>query len=207
MGDYVASTIKWLKDVKDHATRNALTELLGNLSNEIRLNLASNFKIHGTEVTATAAEINAVADLSGRIVGVTDTALALSAATHGDRVVYFSDADGAITLPSATGSGARFKVVLKTAATAMTIAVADDTDDSFLGGVLGVDDDADAALAWKAESGDDTISLDGTATGGKVGDWFQFTDMAAGLWLVEGFITQSGGSEATPFSANVSAPE
>lgn len=89
----------------------------------------------------------------------------------------------------------------------MTIAVADDTDDGFLGGVLGVDDDADAAFAWKAESGDDTISLDGTATGGKVGDWFQFTDMAAGLWLVEGFITQSGGSEVTPFSANVSAPE
>lgn len=158
-------------------------------------------------LTATADEINSQCDRSGRIVTSTDAGtLALTAATHGDRIVYFSDADGAITLPNATGSGVRFEVVLKTAATAMTITVTPDTDEEFAGGVMGVDDDADAAYAWKAEDNDDTITLNGTATGGKVHDWFRFTDIATGVWLVEGFITQSGGSEATPFSAGISAP-
>lgn len=174
---------------------------------EIDIESGGALKLAGTQVTATADEINAVADVSGRIVTSTDAGtLALTAATHGDRIVYFSDADGAITLPNATGSGVRFHVVLATAASAMTITVTPDTDEEFAGGVVGVDDDADAAYAWKAEDDDDRISLNGTSTGGKVHDWFKFTDIATGVWLVEGFITQSGGSEATPFDAAISAP-
>lgn len=163
--------------------------------------------LDGTQVTATADELNRIADVSGRVVVSTDAGtLALTAALHGDRIVYFNDADGDVTLPAATGSGIRFKVVIGTAATAMTITVTPDTDEEFAGGLNGVDDDSDAAYAWKAEDNDDTISLDGTATGGKVGDWFEFVDIASGVWLVSGFITQSGGSEATPFSADISAP-
>ncbi len=157
-------------------------------------------------LTATADEINAVADRSGRIVTSTDAGtLALSATTHGDRIVDFNDADGAITLPNATGSGVRFEVRIGTAATSMTIKVKASTDEEFEGGLVGVDDDSDAAYAWKAEDNDDTIALNGTSKGGKVGDWFRFTDVKTGVWRVEGFITQSGGSEATPFDATVSA--
>lgn len=142
----------------------------------------------------------------GDIVTSTDAGtLALTAAEHGGRIVYFSDADGTITMPNALGTGVRFEVVLATAATGMTITVKPSTDEEFAGGVMGVDDDADAAYAWKAEDDDDTISLDGTSTGGKVHDWFRFTDIADGIWLVEGFITQSGGAEATPFSAAISS--
>lgn len=183
---------------------------------EMDIESGAAFKIAGTDIaaelarvsglTATAAEINRVADLTGRIVTSTDAGtLALTAALHGDRIVNFNDADGTITLPSATGSGVRFEVYIGTAATAMSITVAPSTNEEFSGGVNGVDDDADAAYAWKAEDDDDTISLNGAATGGKVGDWFRFTDIATGVWLVEGFITQSGGLEATPFSAAITS--
>lgn len=136
--------------------------------------------------------------LAGRVLVLTDEAtLTLSPETHGGRTVLYKDADGAITLPTATGSGVQHHVVIGIAATAMTITATGE----FAGGVNGVDDDADAAYAWKAEDNDNTISLNGTSTGGKLYDWFRFTDIASGIWLVEGFITQSGGAEATPFSA------
>lgn len=157
-------------------------------------------------VTATADEISSMCDASSRIVTSTDAGtLALTVATHANKIVNFNDADGAITLPNATGSGVFFEVRIGTAATSMTITVTPSTDEEFEGGLVGVDDDADAAYAWKAEDNDDTISLNGTSTGGKVGDWFRFTDMATGIWRVEGFITQSGGSEATPFSAAITS--
>lgn len=175
------------------------------------------FKIDGTEVTATpaelnagvdgltatAAELNSLADMSGKLVAQAAGNFALTAATHGNRITLVNDADVTITLPAATGTGYVYKVLIVTTAwTGGTIQAAS-ASDSFLGGINGVDDDADAAYAWKAESADDTITGNGTATGGKVGDWYQFTDVATGLFLVEGFITQSGGSEATPFSAAV----
>lgn len=155
-------------------------------------------------VTATAAELNAAADVSTRLVAQAAGNFALTAATHANRITLVNDADVTITLPAASGSGNVYKVVIVTTAwTGGTIQAAS-ASDSFLGGIWGVDDDADAAYAWKAETNDDTITGNGTSTGGKVGDWYKFTDVATGLFLVEGFITQSGGSEATPFSAAVS---
>lgn len=127
----------------------------------------------------------------------------LTEETHANRITLVNDADVVATLPAATGTGNVYKVLIVTTAwTGGTIQAASAAD-SFLGGLNGVDDDADAAYAWKAEAADDTISGSGTATGGKVGDWYKLTDVATGLFLVEGFITQSGGSEATPFSAAV----
>ena len=158
---------------------------------------------HLVTLTATWAEINAVADMSGQVVAPATGDLTMTAALHGNRVLYYDDADGTITLPAATGTGYRYRIILKTAFTGGTIQAAS-ADDSFLGGINGVDDDADAAYAWKAETDDDTITGNGTATGGKKGDLYEFVDVATGLFFVSGFITQSGASEATPFSAAVS---
>jgi hypothetical protein len=129
---------------------------------------------------------------------------AATAATHGNKITLVNDADVVVTLPAATGTGNVYKFVIVTTAWTGGAIQCASAADSFLGGVVGVDDDADAAYAWKAEADDDKIAGNGTATGGKVGDWYQFIDVATGLFLVSGFITQSGGSEATPFSAAVS---
>jgi hypothetical protein len=185
-------------DVDDHDGSAAGFKLAGTLvtSTAAELNILDG-------VTATAAELNAAADVSGRLVAQAAGNFALTAATHGNRITLVDDADVTITLPAATATGDVYKVIVVTTAwTGGTIQAASAAD-SFLGGLNGVDDDADAAYAWKAESADDTITGNGAATGGKVGDWYQFTDVATGLFLVEGFITQSGGAEATPFSAAV----
>lgn len=158
--------------------------------------------------TATADEVNAVADVSGRVITSTAATLALTAATHGERTVVVNKADGAaLTLPAASGSGSRFKVIIGTAisSNSTTIKTAAAADHMY-GIALGVDDDGEGATGytWKTDSGDDTVTLDGAASGGEVGDYFIFEDFAANKWLVTGFIKQSGGSEVTPFSATVS---
>ena len=151
------------------------------------------------DLTATWDEVNAVADMSGQVVAPATGNLSITAALHGNRVLYYDDADGVISLPAATGSGIRYTVVLKTAWTTGSIEALSVTA-TFVGGLNAVDDDADAPYAYKAETGDNTIT-GSAATGGDVGDWFEFLDVATDLFVVKGFVTQSGGSETTPFSA------
>ena len=64
-------------------------------------------------------------------------------------------------------------------------------------------DDESTLTSWPAApgGGDDTITFNGVATGGKIYDHFSFLDIATDVWLVSGQITQSGGSEVTPFSS------
>ena len=72
----------------------------------------------------------------------------------------------------------------------------------FYGNLLAADTDAAGQFNWGALPGvSDTITYNGTSTGGKIYDRIKFTDIATDKWLVEGYISQSGGSEATPFSS------
>lgn len=161
-------------------------------------------------LASSAAELDRVADVSARVVNATAATLALAEATHEGKVVTLNRAAGvAVTLPAATGSGARYELIVGTAVTSnsITVKVAASTDESMKGHALGADDDGEGATGytWMAEDADDTVTMNGTATGGKVGDRWVFTDIGSGLWHALGTLTQSGGSEATPFSATVSA--
>lgn len=199
-----ALTITADTTISGATTLSGTTTISGNPTVSGNANFTGNFSLGGTQVTATAAELNAAADVSGRLVSQAAGNFSMTAATHGNRITLVNDADVVITLPAATGTGNVYKIlIVSTAWTGGTIQVAS-ASDSFLGGLVGVDDDADAAYCWKAETNDDTISGNGTATGGKIGDYYEITDVASGLFLVHGYITQSGGSEATPFSAAVS---
>lgn len=159
------------------------------------------------DLTATADELNRVADTSARIV-TTTASLALTEADHDGKTIVVDKADGAaITLPNATGSGARFKVIIGTAITSnsTTIKTSRGADHMF-GGCVGSDDDGEGATGytWKLDASDDTITLNGAATGGEAGDFFVLEDFATNKWHVFGYVKQSGGSEATPFSQTVS---
>ena len=127
---------------------------------------------------------------------------------HGNKSTVLKNAAGqAVTLPAATGSGNVYNFIVGTtiSSNSTTIKAASATD-SFVGLATGVDTDAEGATGytWNADSGDDTVTLNGAATGGKAGDVITITDIDAGTFLVQGAIAQSGGSEATPFSATVS---
>jgi hypothetical protein len=76
-------------------------------------------------------------------------------------------------------------------------------DDTMDGHILSLQDSADTVVGWETAATSDTITLNGTTTGGvSIGDWIELVDIAADQWTVTG-ITTSSGTEATPFSAAV----
>jgi len=154
-------------------------------------------------VTATAAEINDAADISTKLVSIADgtNTLTLDPTTHGNKICLVLDATLAVTLPEATGTGNVYTVMQGIAATSSTIVTADTANAGFHGFIMGSDTDAAGNYNWGATGTQDTITLNGVATGGKIYDWIRMTDVATDVWLLEGMIKQSGGSEATPLSS------
>lgn len=170
-----------------------------NFFNEIKTN---SLKLFGVLVTATAAEINRAADLSARIVNATASTLAVVEATHEGRTVTLNRAGGiAVTLPAATGSGARYRFVVGTTFTSSaTIKV---TGDDIMTGIAQyAQDAADTVLAFETAADTDTITFNGTTTGGYKGTVVELEDIAADTWSV--WVAGSATAvEATPFSATV----
>ncbi|OGT54649.1 MAG: hypothetical protein A3E01_09865 [Gammaproteobacteria bacterium RIFCSPHIGHO2_12_FULL_63_22] len=174
---------------------------------EIDIESGGALKFAGEAITATAAELNAAADVSGRLVTLTgDTAI--TAALHAGRTCLLGEVGGdaalAATLPAATGTGDRYRFVVSVLNTSgYTIKVADATD-TFNGLFILLDNDANAVTGYAAIGGDDTLTLDGTTKGGQVGDWFEVEDIALNTWAVRGSgIVPAGSNVADPFTAAV----
>ena len=129
------------------------------------------------------------------------TALALTAALHGNRTVTLNNtAPIAITLPASSGSGVRFKVLVQVSATATssTIKVANGTD--IMQGVT-ISTTTNAGQ-FPTTATSDTVSLNGGSTGGTIGTYYEFEDVKTGFWRVTGFDTSA--VTATMYSATVS---
>ena len=143
-------------------------------------------------------------------VDVNVTSFTLTALEHAGRIVTLSHTAAAstVTLPAATGSGAVYKFIVAAVNTSggHIVKVANSTD-VFVGGVLTINDttegDVDGTITWYSDGSDDTITLDGTTTGGvAIGDSFELVDYASGKFQVHGRLRASG-SEDSPFSATV----
>lgn len=154
-------------------------------------------------VLATAAEINRAADVSSRIVNLTAATLAVTEAAHDGKVITVNKADGtAITLPAATGSGTSLKFIIGTTITSVGTTIKVTGDDTMTGNAILAQDAADTAVMFEAGATADTITLNGTTTGGLKGDSVELIDIAADLWWVR-VVGAATGIEATPFSATV----
>ncbi len=154
-------------------------------------------------VTATTAEINRVADISARVVNATAATLAVTAASHDSKIVTLNRAGGiAVTLPAASGSGVKLHFIVGTTFTSdATIKVVG--NDTMTGIALNAQDSANTAVMFETAADSDTITLDGSTTGGIKGDSIELMDIASDLWYVR-IIGSATGTEATPFSATVS---
>ena len=134
---------------------------------------------------------------------ITVTASAtLSRHIHSRTTVNLSAAVGlTITLPASVGNGDEYEVFVLTTVTsnAYVIAVANSTDVIQGGVALSTDIGGTNMLAAAAS---DTISMNGSTTGGIRGSWVKVKDVSAGFWKLEGFLVTTG-TEATPFSAAV----
>lgn len=141
-----------------------------------------------------------------RIVNVTASTLYLTYKDHNDRTVTINAAAGcAVRLPAATGSGARLRIIIGTTITSnsTTIKVANAVD-VMTGNAIQSQDGGATLQMFEAGASDDTITFNGTTTGGIKGDIVELEDIASGLWWVRVTSAGTGTTEATPFSATVS---
>lgn len=123
-----------------------------------------------------------------------------------DKVVLLDALTGStVTLPAATGSGARIDVVVNVVATSNNhiVKVANSTD-IMVGAIRNVDTDTgDAVANFAAAATSDTVTLNRSTTGSvRKGERLSFIDAAAGFWTVDGVLLVTG-APATPFSATV----
>ena len=164
----------------------------------------------GTVNVTTAGRLQPTTFSTG-VVTLAATA-SITAALHAGKTLNMAevggDAAATFTLPAASGTGDvyRFYVgVVNTSNYIIKVANANDTID----GAVVVQNDSTAGgtaslIAWPADGTDDTITLDGTTTGGaNIGDYIEIVDLIANQYVVHGLLTASG-TEATPFSASVS---
>ena len=138
------------------------------------------------------------------LVNCTASTLTVTRAEHARKVVTLNRAAGiAVTLPAATGTGEKYEFIIGTAVTSNSTTIKVTDASHTMQGVAFMAADGGSTLnAWEAGATADTITFDGSTTGGLVGDRVVLTDIASNLWQVNVF-GASTGTEATPFSATV----
>lgn len=152
----------------------------------------------------TPADVGPAMAQSAGLVNATTSTLAVTAATHSGKVVTLNRAAGiAVTLPAAAGTGANFRFFVGTTVTSntTTIKVAN-ASDTMVGTAVGLQDAGATLQGFEAGGTDDTITFNGTTTGGIKGDMVELIDVAANLWWVR-VVSSGTGTEVTPFSATV----
>ena len=151
-----------------------------------------------------------------------DSSVSLTVADHAGRIVH-NDAAGAVTytLPATNansdsavaGPGADFNNLNNVGATIeifssitktgdLVVQVANATD-VMVGSAVFIDDSSDNAVGFETASTSDTITLNGSTTGGVTFSKILCTVLASGKWKVD-VISGCTGTPATPFSAAVS---
>lgn len=125
--------------------------------------------------------------------------------SHDSKTLLMGAAGAALTftLPAASGTGAKFKFRVSVVNTSNYVIQVANSTDVMAGGLIMCNDTDASVSGWETVAASDTITLNGTTTGGvNKGDWIELEDIASGVWGVAGTITGSG-TEATPFSAAV----
>lgn len=137
----------------------------------------------------------------------TDSVIPVSSATvtiddtyNGETVLLARAAGVTATLPAATGTQAKYRFFVSTSVTSNSniIKVANSTDVMAGNAVIS----GGTAGTFGTASTSDTITMNGSTTGGLVGSVVELVDIAAGVWAVSASLNGSGVA-ATPFSATV----
>lgn len=137
-------------------------------------------------------------------INITAATLSLVASAHGDATITANRAAGiTFTLPASDGKGSYFRIIVGTTITSnsLIVKVANSTD-VMTGVAINAADGGDTAVAFETAATSDTITLNGSTTGGIKGDIIECEDVSAGLWSVK-VAGSATGTEATPFSATV----
>jgi len=137
---------------------------------------------------------------------------AITQAEHAGKTLSMAEVGGnaacTFTLPAATGTGNVYKFIVGVVNTSNYIIKVADATDTIDGQVIVTNDSTAggtaSVISWPTVAASDTITLNGTTTGGVgIGDYIELTDLIANQYVVSGMLKASG-TEATPFSATVS---
>lgn len=158
-------------------------------------------------VLASGVQVPLVRGAANRVSVVTATSVAITRDSHDLKEIVLNRAGGIIVdLPAATVAtlGAKFNFYIPTSLSGTTKIKAANSADTIMGRVQ-VDASlaSNAPVSFSAGSTADTISLNGTTTGGKKGDRFELVVVASNQWAAYG-TTQATGVSATPFVVSVS---
>jgi hypothetical protein len=119
------------------------------------------------------------------------TATTLNPGSHEGLVVCMNAAAGfTITLPAATGTGNYYDVLVTTTVTSSNHVVKAGGSDVLTGTVTTAS--TATSVATGCQSTNSTITMNGTTTGGLIGSWMHFVDIASGTWFVEANLVASG---------------
>ena len=151
-----------------------------------------------------------------------DSSVSLTVATHSGKIVH-NDAAGAVTytLPATNANsdsavagpgadlnnlsnvGAKFEIFSSITKTGNLVVQVANATDVMIGSASFIDDTSDNMVGFETASTSDTITLNGSTTGGLAGTIITCKAIGANRWGVQ--VTSGGtGNLATPFSAAVS---
>lgn len=141
------------------------------------------------------------------IVNATAATLAVDPDTHAGKTITLNRAGGiTATLPAATGSGDVYEFIVGTTFTGNGIVKVANATDTMVGSATIAQDAADTVVQFDTAASSDTITLNGTTTGGLAGATITVRDIkldgTTAKWFVNVFSSATG-VEATPFSATV----
>lgn len=142
-------------------------------------------------------------------ISVTTSTVTITANTHGGKTIVLNRAAGiTATLPAATGTGVRFRFVVGTTFTGNGIVQVASGTDYMIGLAQCAQDGGDTTLMFEtANTGTvatetDTVTFNGTTSGGYKGAVIEVEDIATAVWAVH-VRTAATGVEVTPFSVAV----
>lgn len=134
---------------------------------------------------------------------ITAAATTLDPTYHAGRLITCALAAGqTYTLPAATGSGIVFRFIVRISYTGNGIIKVANSSDTMIGFELGGILSGATPFVGSIGGTDDTITMNGTTTGGLVGTEIQITDYAPNLWYVN-LRNCGSGTMATALSATV----
>ena len=138
------------------------------------------------------------------VITVADAAVTLTDEGYvGSRIILSRAAGSTLTLPPATGSGNRYEFIVGTTVTSNGYIIRVAPGTNIMAGFAQVAQDAgDTTVMFETAADSDTITMNGTTTGGLRGARVTLDDIASGVWAVQ-VISAATGTEATPFSATV----
>ncbi len=160
-------------------------------------------------ISTTAGVTSITKGISGSFAAVEGvTANDTLTASDSGKLFLFNDAAAVLTLPDSGGGDiigwtATFHSVIQ--ATGQEVKCTDTTNERMIGNLLSThsDDDSAAAVPWNALAADAYSSIEFTSVAdGALGSWFTLTNVATDIWHITGSLTQSGGSEVTPFATS-----